>query len=367
VHDQLLNAYIKAKNDDKALELWMKLEESNVVPSRNFLVNLATFLKSMNRSVPFADPTPDSSSVSAAHQIETLVQDGKLGEAKNLVLDILADKTKKIKDSKEDLVGFFDQLSANGDVETLNSLEPHMSTTWKQQINYDNCLAKALCLNPSAVSDCLDSVLSDYKAATAAAAAAGKSTETIKLNPKGQLFTKLRHHQDFVSLFEQNPHLLSKWNEISYECMKFDYLTPIYSLFSFYLQTNKKEEAINTCVAAQSASKMIVITPICKQIRKKADTKLASDVVDILKAHPNVTSSKILGFAYSAWIDVVCEGKMVDEVCALLKESVDNKLQLGNSTVLALRRLKEDLETAGKPVPFTIPEPVEEVKTDSQQ
>ena len=181
--------------------------------------------------------------------------------------------------------------------------------------------------------------------------------------------------------------------------MKFDYLTPIYSLFSFYLQTNKKEEAINTCVAAQSASKMIVITPICKQIRKKADTKLASDVVDILKAHPNVTSSKILGFAYSAWIDVVCkwknslrkldqiydlkkkgggdynylvnrclavvyneeyyfsgEGKMVDEVCALLKESVDNKLQLGNSTVLALRRLKEDLETAGKPVPFTIPE-----------
>ena len=82
--------------------------------------------------------------------------------------------------------------------------------TWKQQINYDNCLAKALCLNPSAVSDCLDSVLSDYKAATAAAAAAGKSTETIKLNPKGQLFTKLRHHQDFVSLFEQNPHLLSK-------------------------------------------------------------------------------------------------------------------------------------------------------------
>lgn len=47
---------------------------------------------------------------------------------------------------------------------------------------------------------------------------------------------------------------------------------------------------------------------------------------------------------------------MVDEVCALLKESVDNKLQLGNSTVLALRRLKEDLETAGKPVPFTIPE-----------
>lgn len=128
VHDQLLNAYIKAKNDDKALELWMKLEESNVVPSRNFLVNLATFLKSMNRSVPFADPTPDSSSVSAAHQIETLVQDGKLGEAKNLVLDILADKTKKIKDSKEDLVGFFDQLSANGDVETLNSLEPHMST-----------------------------------------------------------------------------------------------------------------------------------------------------------------------------------------------------------------------------------------------
>ena len=91
--------------------------------------------------------------------------------------------------------------------------------------------------------------------------------------------------------------------------MKFDYLTPIYSLFSFYLQTNKKEEAINTCVAAQSASKMIVITPICKQIRKKADTKLASDVVDILKAHPNVTSSKILGFAYSAWIDVVCKWK----------------------------------------------------------
>ena len=53
---------------------------------------------------------------------------------------------------------------------------------------------------------------------------------------------------------------------------------------------------------------------------------------------------------------VTGEGKLIDEVSTLVKESIDNGLQLGDGTVLALRRLKEDLETSGKPVPFTIPE-----------
>jgi len=147
-------------------------------------------------------------------------------------------------------------------------------------------------------------------------------------------------------------------------------MTPIHNLFSYYLQTNKKEEAANTCIAAQSVSKTIVITPICKQIRMKADTKLASDVVDILKAHPDTKSSNIIGYAYSAWIDVLCKGKMVEEVSALLKETVDNGLLLGNGTIGSLRRLKDDLEAAGKPVSFTVPEMPQKTsgeKADSQQ
>ena len=133
VHDHLLNAYIKTEDVDKALELWVKLEEANVVPPRTFLVNLANFLKTMNREVPFADPTPDSPSTSSAapvtstSQLETLIHDGKLDEAKKLVEGILADQSKKVKDNKEDLVLYFNQLSANGHYETLISLEPHMS------------------------------------------------------------------------------------------------------------------------------------------------------------------------------------------------------------------------------------------------
>lgn len=367
VHDHLLNAYIRTQDVDKALELWMKLEEANVVPPRSFIVNFANFLKSMNRMVPFNDPVPDSSSVSSSSQLETLIHDGKLDEAKDLVVSILGDRTKKIKENKQDMIMFFNQLSANGDVTTIDSLGPHMSNTWKQQVLYDNCLVKAMCLNPSAASDCLDSILSDYKANSATA---GESAEAKKLNVTGQLLTKLRYHQDFVLLFEQNPHLLSKWDEISHECLKHGFPIPANSLFSYYLQTNKKQEAINTYVAAQSLSQSLAISPLCKQIRKKADTKLASEVVDILKSYPDTNSSKMLGFAYSAWIDVLCEGKLIDEVSTLVKESIDNGLQLGDGTVLALRRLKEDLETSGKPVPFTIPEiseTVSEVQTDSQQ
>lgn len=47
---------------------------------------------------------------------------------------------------------------------------------------------------------------------------------------------------------------------------------------------------------------------------------------------------------------------MVEEVSALLKETVDNGLLLGNGTIGSLRRLKDDLEAAGKPVSFTVPE-----------
>jgi len=50
------------------------------------------------------------------------------------------------------------------------------------------------------------------------------------------------------------------------------------------------------------------------------------------------------------------KGKMVEEVSALLKETVDNGLLLGNGTIGSLRRLKDDLEAAGKPVSFTVPE-----------
>ena len=127
VHDHLLNAYIRTQDVDKALELWMKLEEANVVPPRSFIVNFANFLKSMNRMVPFNDPVPDSSSVSSSSQLETLIHDGKLDEAKDLVVSILGDRTKKIKENKQDMIMFFNQLSANGDVTTIDSLGPHMS------------------------------------------------------------------------------------------------------------------------------------------------------------------------------------------------------------------------------------------------
>ena len=126
VHNQLLSAYIKTKDVDKALELWMKMEEEDVIPPNSFLVKLAHFLKSMNRPVPFVDPTPDVeyNVADSLGPIEKLVIDGKLGEAKQLVMNMLKGK---VNVDSPDLVLYFQQISKAGDVETLESFASHIS------------------------------------------------------------------------------------------------------------------------------------------------------------------------------------------------------------------------------------------------
>lgn len=194
IYHNLLLSYKKENEPQKALELWMAMQEEDVTPPEKFLQSLAGLLRANKMPVPFTldsgdkkspkakevpvktesiaapppPPQPKSELRSAikagnvalatelfanppalegklnvidrSRYIELLVRHDRVAEATDVVNDLLAKK-------KYPLLNHFrfylNKLAANGDHELIEKIGDQLSADLKRQLSFDNRLCHA--------------------------------------------------------------------------------------------------------------------------------------------------------------------------------------------------------------------------------
>ncbi|CAH1159971.1 unnamed protein product [Phaedon cochleariae] len=179
IYQQLLLSYMKQEDADKALGLWMQMQEEDLAPTDSFLSTLGEFLQKRGLEVPFVIPedatkTTESPTLQISPQaifrqnlragrtdealkiknstkdpistndlsqlIEKLLQSDRLKEASQVCLDILNRGNFPVNRVFRFLLN---KLASNGDVETLSLIGSKIGSDDKKLVSFDNRICHA--------------------------------------------------------------------------------------------------------------------------------------------------------------------------------------------------------------------------------
>lgn len=157
----LLKLYIQEDQREKALDLWVQLQELEEVPSQDFLIKLGTYLRSKNVDVPFEVPNPIKKNTIKATQkvqrstaeqpaigkefIEQL-QKGNLAEIRKAYHELPEPNLNAVINTIFHEVGFsrlIDALDIEGEVEALEKINSLLPEEKQSGIWYTNSYAQA--------------------------------------------------------------------------------------------------------------------------------------------------------------------------------------------------------------------------------
>lgn len=173
IYYQLLLSYISKKDSEKALGLWTQMQEEDVQPTDEFLINLSNFLKSEGQPVPFVVPQTKTETKNSSLQefrdaiknvdttkaielkntitsglsvhdysalLENLVKEERQNEAAKLCFEMLR---KNISPIPRVFRFFLNKIANNGDVRTIESIGNKLSSDMKKLLSFDNRLCHA--------------------------------------------------------------------------------------------------------------------------------------------------------------------------------------------------------------------------------
>lgn len=157
IYFNLLQSYEKENDHQKALNLWTRMQEENIVPSDTFLIKLGKLLKENNINVPFTIPSsskkseniekstklkivndPKLKTIDLYNKFEGLLKENKISEA-SIMFNNFINKTNNI--PRRLLKFYINKLASIGDYESIEKMV--LSDEIKKKISFDNRLCHA--------------------------------------------------------------------------------------------------------------------------------------------------------------------------------------------------------------------------------
>ncbi|XP_067009709.2 leucine-rich PPR motif-containing protein, mitochondrial [Anabrus simplex] len=382
----LLLSYCKAKDVDKALGLWTRMQEEDVQPTDQFLIELGNLLQKEGREVPFVIPSiskppsppskpmesvptasPPSSETQQLKQalrkenyqkaleikqrlvsegkdnlsvtdnsalIEGLVRENQLGEASNLVVDMLGANSHPLPRVFRFLLN---RLAFAGEVDALVAIGKLLDPETKKMVSFDNRLCHANVVAGRG-SQYLDSLEEEINGATK------ENLEEIAAKfPRGGA----------IGLLENQPELYAHFEKVARKYAEHGILAPINVLWIHAMVTGQEAAAEKLWEEFLDQTPRVMFQHIAQAAREKNNADLARKMVD--KLRKSKVSEGALGVAYSCLIDVLVNSGQPEEGLKILETAVKD-VCLENFNRTALQRLQSAVTLQGKTFPYKIPE-----------
>ncbi|XP_063887839.1 leucine-rich PPR motif-containing protein, mitochondrial-like [Scylla paramamosain] len=396
MYSNLLKAYMKKNDPDKALGVWTNMQEDNYQPSDNFLIELGQFLQASGRKVPFAIPqqeaapkseaTPKSEAIpqkeatpqpaisvsestpleqfrqalkkndwtaaldlkkqveeSGGHLtitacsdlVEGLIKAGKLNEATNTVLAMVsADTHPNPRVFKFLLL----TLAGTGQVEPIQALERYITDhSLKRRLNYDNLLCTAY-ITAGRSEEVLDDLLKTVK-----------DVPDTKLEELAQNFPR----GGILGILEKHPNHLTQVLEIAELYAARGITSPANCVWMHLFSTGQHDQANEIYQKhLKTSTSLFMFRNIMNHAEKAGDAGLLASLMKVLENHPGL-SNQAKGLVYNSWIGILCNRSQFEEGQQVLDSALQT-LHLSDLSTRVLTRLKEGIEEAGKKFPYTI-------------
>lgn len=372
----LMLSYAKIGEVDKATALWTQMQEEDLKPSDEFLVQLGKLLKEHNRPVPFEIPTeyvPEQKGVYGKSPVTPLIKqyrkalyakeldealelrnqlneselskadlsrlvslmvfNGRIGEASKLVIEWLE---KGLRPDLNALNYMINSIAKLGDVDVITSIGSLLNPELKRMVSYNNRYAH--CMVEAGRGDELVEGLRQ----SVLAAKTPEEIEALSEDfPRGGIY----------SVFEDNPELIPKIEELAQLYLEKGVLDPTNSLWVHYVVTGDKVKAEDYWIKLAPSSRLMFM-PILRKARNDLDLSLAEDLLGRCKSIGMQTNA--LGLVYSSIIDILITKDNLDEAEKRLEEAL-NTITIEDLNRLVLQKLKNNIELAGKSFKFNIP------------
>ncbi|KAI4463370.1 hypothetical protein MML48_4g00006397 [Holotrichia oblita] len=389
IYYQLLLSYIKQDDPEKAVNLWMQMQEEDLAPTDNFLIKLGEFLKTHNLHVPFVIPeaeegkviikvshpetsqkrttsatapsnnkrdiivfrqTLKSGDVDAAldirkqsdnvftlnddsNLIEKLIQENRIQEATNLTRDLLMKNQTPITRVFRFLLN---RLANNGDVKTIEELGTYLNKDVKKLVSFDNRICHANLVSGNST-EYLEQLEKDIDNAT---------PEDIPLLaekfPRGGV----------VGILEKHPEYTEKFAGIAKKYADRGVISPINVLWAQYFVKGEHEKAEQIWQQYLQGAQRIMFQRVVQVARESKDETLIRKLIEHLKIS-NVTDGAI-GNAYSCLLDVLVAKENNNELVQVFETAI-KEIPIDTINRTAVLRVKEVYSRLGKPFDYKIP------------
>ncbi|XP_065220787.1 leucine-rich PPR motif-containing protein, mitochondrial-like [Planococcus citri] len=381
----LLLAYDKAGEPQRAMSLWLQSQEEDEAPTDTFLALLAEILKKHNMPVPFSVPTVDKSAP-RVQQAERRVEMSQVSRAlRKLLNDDKVDEAVKFKNSKKpqelnntDLSllleafikhGRYDEakelygelksrgvlpilrilkfLSINamikGDVELLEDIKSRLTGDKVQALlKIDNRLGRAY-MEAGRAEEYLNKLEKELDAINSPV----EMEEFQKQYPKGMLF----------SLLTKSPTFLPQVERIANKCMEKNSqnTTPIGVLWMYHLISKNYDEAEKLWSNyLQKSPQPIAFKGLCNRAVDEGNLETLQVLKSFIERKVDA-SPKSVGIIYGSLIKVLVSHDKVSDAVQVLEEGA-SKIQIENIMRNALETLKAACISRNIPFNYTIPE-----------
>ncbi|KAF6210429.1 hypothetical protein GE061_013535 [Apolygus lucorum] len=382
----LLLMYCRENNVDKAEALWTQMQEEDVKPSDKFLTNLGQLLEKHGKPIPFEVPKPtepipsapvkpladpkvralrkslhakeldealqlkselndaDLSKADISKLTNLLVNNGRIGEASRMLISLLE---KGLRPDVTTLSFIINAIAKIGDIDSMKTIGSFLNQDLKKMVSYSNRYTH--CMVEAGLGA---KVINEFKEAMEKASTPEEIVRVGESFPRGGIF----------SVFGTNPELLPQVEELAEVYRKKGYLDPTNMLWVQYTIVGDEEKA-EKAWAHLKPDDRIMFMPIIKQARQTLDLNMVENLLS--KCMKSGASSSAIGIIYTSILDILlsqdklveCEQRLKEalKVCAL--EDIGRNI---------LRKLKTNLELAGKEFKYDIPPRKSRVPRSSQ-
>ncbi|KAK4325255.1 hypothetical protein Pmani_004154 [Petrolisthes manimaculis] len=392
----LLRAYIKEVDCDKALDVWTTMQEENLEPSEAFLYELGTFLEKNGRKAPFVVPakqqqdtkapfvvpakqqqetkkpavstetslTPDKgqflqaikkrdfttaitlkkrcddegvhlSIQSQSELLEGLVLEQRLVEASDILRDMLVKESYPIPRVLKFLLV---TLSRNGEVENIASFEKYLNESLQRRVGFLNRLADSY-RAAGRWREVVESLRKRLASASDSelAAVAGDF-------PKGSI----------LGLLNEVPDSVDEVTSLAEEYSARGLTEPVNCIWMHLFAEGKYAEA-EEVFKKHNLEKCsnLLFGGILNTAKQQTDPQLMERLEAKMCSHPTL-SPQSKGLIYSTWIDIVGEKEDYSKGLEILQKALTS-IPIESLGHASLTKLKARVEASGATFPYNIP------------
>ncbi|KAK5643251.1 hypothetical protein RI129_007096 [Pyrocoelia pectoralis] len=378
IYYQLLLSYIKHVDTDKALGLWMQMQEEDLSPNDIFLHTLGDFLIKNNVTVPFVMPQsqpppkqikllqrPKDEKMSNGQQFRQNLKDGNLNDAlvikQNLrdplsvtdasnLIEQLVHK-ERLQDATKIALELLDRslivvprvfrfllnnLAHKGDVENLTLIGTRINHDTKKLLSFDNrlCHANLVAGNAAEYLDKLEHEIANVKE--------GEIVLLAEKFPRGGV----------LGIMEKHPELIDKYESIAMKYAERGIIAPLNVLWSYYFVEGQFEKAKNIWENHLRDSPRLMFQRVIQKARESSDENMVKSLIDQLKT--SIVTQGAIGNAYSCLLDILVAKNKDEETVATFETAV-NDVNLEHINRTALSRVKNVYLKMNKPFNYEIP------------
>ncbi|XP_046388703.1 leucine-rich PPR motif-containing protein, mitochondrial [Ischnura elegans] len=399
IYLHLLNLHSKSNDAEKAMGLWMQMQDEDVQPSDEFLKSLANLLRKNNMKVPFVEPKAESTlsvrgkAISPAKEpelqkpeagstpkspllqrfrqairigdadaalqckakieaegkkmpvtelsllVEQLVKNDRIGEATAITENYLSPEIRQGGRliSPRVLRFLLNRLANLGDVDSITNIGNLISREEKRLLSFDNRLCNAFVVSGKA-EEYLKNLEKQIEVAK------DEDLDFIEeAFPRGGAFGVLNNHPELVPMYEG----IAK----KYAARKI--ISPLNVLWaSYFLNEAKATEANTLWKDYLHDYPRVMFQFVCQTARVNKDISILDRLLDQIKDSP--VSDGARGSVYSTKIGVHVANENYEEGLIALNEALKD-VSLVNINRRVLFKLKNEVEKTGKSFPHTIP------------